>query len=140
MAKMGKKNTTGILRIFLCIWMLLLFTGTTGWAQAGRGGIDGTVTDQSGATVPGAKVTLTNHATGLIEHTLTTAAGQYTFVSLNPGQYQVTATQKGFDTVAQNNVTVSVDQVSVVNIALRVGAASEVVNVNAAVDLVEPSN
>jgi hypothetical protein len=137
---MDIKNTTGILRVFLCIWMLLLCTGAAGWAQAGRGGIDGTVTDPSGASVSGATVTLSNHATGLTEHTITTAAGQYTFVSLNPGQYQVTATQKDFETVAENNVAVSVDQVTVVNIALRVGAATEVVNVNAAVDLVEPSN
>jgi hypothetical protein len=140
MAKMDNKTAIGILRIFLCAWMLLLLAGTTAWAQAGRGGINGTVTDQSGAVVSGAKVILTNRATGLTEHSLTTAAGLYTFVSLNPGQYQVTASQKGFETVVQNNVTVNVDQVTVVDIALRIGATTEVVTVNQAVDLVEPSN
>ncbi|HEY1900835.1 MAG TPA: carboxypeptidase regulatory-like domain-containing protein [Terracidiphilus sp.] len=115
-------------------------TATVAWAQAGRGSINGTVTDPSGAVVRGADVTLSNHATGLTQHAVTTAAGQYTFVSLNPGQYQVSASQKGFQTTSENNVAVNVDQVTLVNIALSIGAASEVVNVNEAVDLVEPSN
>jgi hypothetical protein len=140
MAKMSVKTASSLLRTFLCIFVLLLSAGTPAWAQAGRGGINGTVTDPSGAVVPGAKVTLTNHDTGLTERTQTTGGGLYTFVSLNPGQYQVTATQKGFETLTQNNVAVNVDQVTVVNIALRIGAATEVVTVNQAVDLVEPSN
>ena len=140
MAKMIKKTTSAFLHILLCSCLLILANGTVGWGQAGRGGINGTVTDPSGAVVAGAKVTLTNGTTGLNVHTVTTGAGLYTFVSLNPGQYQVTATQKGFETVTQNNVTVSLDQVTVVNIALRVGATTEVVTVNEAVDLVEPSN
>ncbi len=137
---MNSKIRLSILRAFFCICLLVLAAGTAAWAQAGRGSISGTVTDPSGAVVAGAKVTLANHATGLAEHTLTTAAGQYTFVSLNPGQYQVTASQKDFETTAANNIAVSVDQVTMVNLALRIGAANEVVNVNEAVDLVEPSN
>jgi hypothetical protein len=120
--------------------MLLLFTASAAWSQAGRGSINGTVTDPSGAVVRGATVTLSNHATGLTQHAVTTAAGQYAFVSLNPGQYQVSASQKGFETTSENNVAVTLDQVTLVNIALTVGAASEVVNVNESVDLVEPSN
>jgi hypothetical protein len=140
MAKMTKRTTAAFLRIFLCIAMPLVTTATIARAQAGRGSISGTVTDPSGAVVSGAKVTLSNHATGLTQHAVTAAAGQYTFISLNPGQYQVTAIQKGFETTSENNIAVTIDQVTLVNIALRIGAASEVVNVNEAVDLVEPSN
>src|SRR5580704_8694127 len=114
MAKMITKMTTPFLRIFICISMVLMTAGTA-WAQAGRGGVNGTITDPTGAIVPGAKVALINQATGTAQHTVSTAAGLYTFVSLNPGQYQVTASQKGFETTAQNNVTVSVDQVTLVN-------------------------
>jgi hypothetical protein len=64
----------------------------------------------------------------------------YSFVSLTPGSYNVTAIQKGFETVVQDNVTVNVDEVSTVNIALRVGSVSEVVTVTGTTDLTETSN
>jgi outer membrane receptor protein involved in Fe transport len=126
-------------RIFLCL-VIAAFTAVAGWSQAGRGGISGLVTDPSGALIPGAKVTLLNRATGLAQQTLTTTAGLYSFVSVNPGQYQVTASQKGFESVAQDKVTVTVDQVTSVNIALRVGTATEVVTVSEANDLGDTSN
>ena len=66
--------------------------------------------------------------------------GLYTFISLNPGVYQVTASQKGFKNVAQDKVTVTVDQVTEVNITLQVGAITETVTVTAGTELVEPSN
>jgi hypothetical protein len=69
-------------------------------------------------------VTLLNHATGVALHSVTSAAGLYTFVSLNPGAYVVTASMKGFESVAQDNVKVTVDQTSTVNIALQVGAVT----------------
>ena len=137
---MVSKARCATLQLLLCIAVLILTAGTLARAQAGRGGINGTVTDPNGAVVPGATVTLSNHATGLTEHSKTTGGGLFTFVSLNPGTYQVTATAKGFDTISENNVAVSVDQVTVVAIALRVGTTSEVVTVNEGVELVEPSN
>jgi hypothetical protein len=123
----SQKNKS--LRVFLCISVLILSASSAALAQAGRGGVNGLVTDPTGAIVPGARVTVVNHATGVAQHTVTTAAGLYSYVSLTPGVYVVTASQKGFESVAQDNVTVSVDQVSVVNIALRVGSVSEVVTV-----------
>ena len=134
----SQKNKS--LRVFLCISVLILSASSAALAQAGRGGVNGLVTDPTGAIVPGARVTVVNHATGVAQHTVTTAAGLYSYVSLTPGVYVVTASQKGFESVAQDNVTVSVDQVSVVNIALRVGSVSEVVTVSESVDLVEASN
>ena len=137
---MNTKATTSFLRIFLCLWMLLLAAGTAAWAQAGRGGINGTITDPTGALVPGAKVTALNHATGIAQSTVATGAGLYSFVSLNPGSYEVTASRTGFESVAQDNVTVNVDQVSVVNIALRVGTVTDTVTVSQTVDIVDTSN
>ena len=137
---MIKKVTSSSVRVFLCIAMLLLSAGSTAWAQAGRGGISGLVSDPSGASVSGARVTSTNHATGVEQSTVTTAAGLYSFVSLAPGTYQVTASQNGFETVSRAKIAVSVDQVSTVNLALRVGAVSEVVTVTGSTDLAETSN
>jgi hypothetical protein len=129
-----------LFRPILLQLLLILGLGTAAFAQAGRGGISGLVSDPSGAVVPHAKVTALNHATGLSQSTITTAAGLFSFVSLSPGSYEITATLKGFESVAQDNVPVSVDQVTTVNIALRIGSANEVVTVTSSTDLAETSN
>jgi len=137
---MIKTTTLSSLRNLLCIPVLLLAAGVPAWAQAGRGGISGLVSDPTGAVVPGAKVTALNHATGIAQSTVTTGGGLYSFVSLNPGAYEVKAAHKGFESVAEENVTVSVDQVSTVNIGLRVGSVSDTVTVSASLDLLDTSN
>ena len=127
-------------RNFLSVCIVLLCAASVALAQAGRGSISGLVTDPGGAVVQGAHVTLLNPATGVGQHTVTSSAGLYTFLSLNPGVYQVTASQTGFKSVAQDKITVTVDQVTEVNITLQVGAISETVTVTQGVELVEPSN
>jgi len=121
-------------------FILMLMFSVVAFGQAGRGSISGTVTDPAGAVILGAKVVLVDHATGATQHTVTSAAGLYSFISLNPGVYQVTASQTGFANVVRDNIAVSVDQVTEVNIALRVGAISETVTVTEGVDLVEPTS
>jgi len=119
-------NLLSVCILFLCAASLAL-------AQAGRGSISGLVTDPGGALIQGAHVTLVNPATGVTQHTVTTSAGLYTFISLNPGVYQVTASQAGFKSVTQDKITVNVDQVTEVNITLQVGAATETVTVTGGV-------
>ena len=116
---MNSKNAVAkTVRRFLSVFILFLCAASVAFAQAGRGSISGLVSDPSGAIVSGAKVTLLNPATGVAQHTVTSSAGLYTFISLNPGVYQVTASQTGFKNVAQDKVTVTVDQVTEVNITL----------------------
>jgi len=119
---------------------LLIGFASIAFAQAGRGSISGLVTDTSGAIIPGAKVVAQSQATDLKLSTMSTASGLYSFVSLAPGEYQVTASAKGFETLIEKNITVSVDQVSTINLTLKVGSVSEVVTVNGATELVEASN
>jgi hypothetical protein len=128
------------LRNFLSVGILFLCASSVALAQAGRGSISGLVTDQGGALVQGAHVGLLNPATGVSQHTVTTSAGLYTFISLNPGVYKVTASQPGFKGVALDKITVNVDEVTEVNITLQVGAATETVTVTEGISLVEPSN
>src|ERR1700678_2231339 len=99
-------------RNFLSVGILFLCAGSIAFAQAGRGSISGLVTDPAGAVVAGAKVVLLDRSTGATQHTLSSSAGLYTFISLNPGVYQVTASQTGFKSVAQEKITVTVDQVT----------------------------
>src|SRR3569833_29980 len=113
-------------------FVVFVFTtfAASAFAQAGRGSISGLVSDQSGAIIPGAKLMAESQATGLKRSTVSTDAGLYSFVSLAPGVYRVTATAQGFDTLVANNIRVSVDQVTTANLSLKIGTVSEVVTVN----------
>jgi len=137
--KTQKLGATFFPHIFLCI-ALLFPCAEMLFSQAGRGGISGQVADTSGAIVPGGTVTAKNTATGETLSTVTTAAGLYSFISLSPGKYEVSATGKGFDTIVQQNVTVTVDQVTTVNLALKVGSVNQVVTVTETTELVDTSN
>ena len=129
-----------IRRTCLSACFLVLSAAMTAFAQAGRGSISGTVTDPGGAVIAGAQVTLRDQATGVTQRTVTSGAGLYNFISLNPGVYQVTASHSGFANVTIDKVAVNLDQVTQANIALRVGATTEQVTVTGAVDLVEPTS
>ncbi len=126
-------------RSFFLVCVLIGFAPAA-FAQAGRGSISGLVTDPSGAIIPDAKVSAQSQATGLKLSTVSTASGLYSFVSLAPGTYQITASAKGFESLVEKNIAVSVDQVSTVNLALKIGSVSEVVTVNGATALIEASN
>ena len=129
-----------VVRRFFHVWIVMFCASTAALAQAGRGGINGLITDPSGAAIPTAKITAVDLATGVTHSTVTTARGFYSFVSLAPANYRVTASANGFETTVRDKVPVSVDQISEVNISLDVGAASEVVTVTGASDLTELSN
>jgi Carboxypeptidase regulatory-like domain len=109
-------------------------------AQAGRGGISGLVADQSGAIIPGAAVSLQDPANGVKLSTVSSGAGLYSFVSLSPGTYQLTFEMKGFEKVLLKNIPVTVDQVTTVNAALKVGSTAETVTVTETTSLVDTSN
>ncbi|HXW91432.1 MAG TPA: carboxypeptidase-like regulatory domain-containing protein [Terriglobales bacterium] len=133
-------SITGFARFCFCACFLVLVAAIAGFAQAGRGTISGTVNDPAGAVVPGVQVTLVNRATGVTQHTVTSAAGLYTFISLNPGVYRVTASQTGFRSFVRDNVNVNVDAVTAANITLEVGAVTETVTVSGTASLIEASN
>ena len=137
---MSLRSATSLFRLSFISMILLLCCAFNAAAQAGRGGISGLITDSTGAIIPGARVTAQNVATGSKISTVSSAAGLYSFVSLSPGKYEVSATAKGFETVVQKNVIVSVDQVITVNVALAVGNVNEVVTVTENSALVESTN
>jgi hypothetical protein len=120
--------------------LLMLLPAISSFAQGGQGKVSGLVKDPAGAIVVGAQVALHNNATGLSQHTVTSAAGLYTFSSVNPGEYDVTASQKGFTSIAHEHVTVSVDQTTELNIAMQVGNTTETVTVSETSNLIDPGN
>ncbi len=102
-------------------------------AQAAvSGSIIGTVSDQTGAVVGGAKVTIRNVNQNVAVTTTTNQSGNYTETQLLPGNYQVTIEKEGFVRFVQQNVTVTIGLTTRVDASLKIGAISEEVTVTAA--------
>jgi hypothetical protein len=99
-------------------------------AQSYYGSIVGTVTDSSGAIVPGATVTLTNKSTNEKHIAKSSSAGDYTFPDLEPAAYSVAVEAASFKRYLRDTVTVEVSTTTRVDAALQVGAVTETVEVN----------
>jgi len=100
------------------------------FGQATSGGVFGTVTDPTGAVVSGAKITITNVAKGVTVSTTTNESGNYAQTHLTVGTYKVTVEAPGFKTSVQENVPVSVDSNTRVDLALQVGEVTQEVTVS----------
>ena len=90
-------------------------------AQAATATILGTVTDASGAAVPDAAVQVKNTCTGATQSTTTDAQGRFRLPELAVGNYDIQATQTGFETVARSGITLNVGTESVVDFSMQVG-------------------
>jgi hypothetical protein len=119
------------IRSILCFTVLSLVTSSL-FGQAGAtGSILGTVTDATGAVIPGAKVTVTNTATGVPFRTVTSSAGDYLAPALQVGSYTVSAESKGFQKSVTTAFNLSVDQKIRVNLTLKAGEVTSTVTVSA---------
>src|SRR5271157_5909401 len=111
----------------------LLSAAALAFGQAGgTGTIQGTVTDPSGAAIPGASVTATNLGTGIKTDRKTNEAGFFAITLLPAGQYTVAVTATGFEALTQTHVTVDALAVVGLKLELQIGAANQSVTVEAA--------
>src|SRR5690348_3965049 len=122
--------------MFLVASLMALFA-VGAWGQGTSGNVFGTVTDKSGAAVPGATVTVTDINKGTKFTTTTNASGNYTVTQLVPDPYMVTVEAKGFQKFVQTNVTVQADSGVKVDAALTVGQVSQTVEVTSAPPLLK---
>ncbi|HEX6738624.1 MAG TPA: TonB-dependent receptor, partial [Vicinamibacteria bacterium] len=106
-------------------------------AQSFRGGIQGVVSDESGAALPGVQVTAVNTGTALSRSATTDGSGSYLIGELPPGEYQLTASLQGFRPQVVKGVRVDVSASTRVNLVLGVGGVQEAVEVVAGAALVE---
>jgi outer membrane receptor protein involved in Fe transport len=120
---------------------LLLFTALVSpglaLAQTSMGGVSGTVTDTTGAVIPGATVTLVNEATAVQAGRQTNASGHFTFVNVRPGRYLLTVELTGFNKAEVAPFTVGVNETVSRNVSLSVGNATETVEVTAQSELLQ---
>jgi hypothetical protein len=103
----------------------------SGLAQTFRGGISGTVTDQSGAVVPGAQVAAVESATNTTYKTVSSSAGEFAFSNVPLGSYTVTVTANGFKSEKVDKVPVTAGGTYTLPIKLAVASAGETVEVTA---------
>jgi hypothetical protein len=116
---------------------VLSLCSITAWAQGGTAQISGTVTDASGAVLPGVEVTATQTATGLTRTTVTNETGSYALPTLPLGPYRLEAALNGFRTFVQTGVVLQINSSVVISPALEVGQVAQTVEVQANVAMVE---
>src|SRR5689334_11324554 len=116
-----------------------LALSTTLIAQTSTGEVNGTVTDASGAAVPGASVKLTNNATQVTLQATTNGSGQYFLIHVLPGSYSLKVDKPGFTTVEITELPIGVNQTVKQDVALKVGSVNQTVQVSAEAVTVESS-
>jgi hypothetical protein len=115
----------------LSFGFILVMTAISALAQTGSGTIQGTITDPTGAVVPGAAVTATNIATGVKTARVATGAGLFVLSPLPPGEYNVQVVAPGFQSLTQEKITVNALSTISLDLTLKLGSASEQVTVEA---------
>ncbi|HXE13977.1 MAG TPA: carboxypeptidase-like regulatory domain-containing protein, partial [Bryobacteraceae bacterium] len=124
-------------RVWFYLPVLFALMAFSAMAQEFRGTINGRVTDQSGAGLADAKVTVKNAARNEETNVTTTSNGDYTVPFLIPGTYSVTVTAKGFKEETHDDVEVRVSEKISSNFQMQLGAVTESVTVSGAAPLVD---
>ena len=125
------------LRALLATALLIAVASTAAFAQTNTASIIGTVSDASGAVIPGASVVVKHNGTG-VEFTATTnEQGGFTIPAVDPGSYTVTVTLDGFKTAVLNNVIVNAATPTSVRARLEVGGLAETVVVSSGSEIVQ---
>jgi Carboxypeptidase regulatory-like domain len=120
------------------VMTLSLLVGTCSMltAQSDTGRVTGTVTDSSGALLPGARITLTDTDTGVTESRTAGSDGNYTFPALVRGHYRIETSANGFSSQSQE-FELQVQQVDSINFSLKTGTASTTIDVTDAAPIVD---
>lgn len=130
------------LAIFSAIVLALGFALNVPQVASGQettGGIQGTVKDPSGAVVPKAKVVVTSPALIGSKEVVTDASGYYRFANLSPGTYALTVTAEGFETLKRSEVSLEVAHLLNVDLTLKVGGVTSVVEVASEAPVIDTS-
>src|SRR2546425_2905161 len=130
------RRSTGFHLFSLLGGLFLCLCSSIAWGQS-TAQINGTVTDQSGAVLPGVEVTATQTETGLTRSVVSNETGSYVLPNLPVGPYRLEAGLPGFRKFAQTGIVLQVGSNPVINISLAVGQVTDTVEVQADAALVE---
>jgi len=123
--------------VSFCVAALVWSVGGDASAQAVRATVLGTITDRTGAVLPGATVTVTNTETGVVQSSVADSQGRYTVSDLLPAAYKVDASLSGFQTVVREGLRLVVGTQAVVDFTLGPSAVEETITVTAAAPVVD---
>jgi len=128
---MAYRLTRSVFSALLLVLAVLIALPATGFGQTFRGGISGTVTDQSGAVVAGAQVAATETATNITYKTVSSSAGEFVFANLPLGSYTISVAASGFKGEKVDKVPVTAGATYTLPLKLSVASAGETVEVTA---------
>ncbi|HUY14593.1 MAG TPA: TonB-dependent receptor [Terriglobia bacterium] len=129
-------GTVSVLLMYMS-FVLVLLVGADAYAQVVGAIMSGTVTDPSGAVIPNAQVVIKNTATGVTRTAKTDSSGFYNAPNLLPGPYSVTVSASGFSTQVRSGIVLTVGANQVLNVTLRVGKVTNLIQVTSAAPQVQ---
>jgi Carboxypeptidase regulatory-like domain/TonB-dependent Receptor Plug Domain len=113
----------------LCLSLIVTLTCAPAPAQTVDTAIIGTITDSSGAAIPGATVVVSSSATGIKKQAVTGSGGEYTINYLTPGNFDVTVSANGFRSAEQTNIVLQINQQARVNLVMGVAGQEQTIQV-----------
>jgi hypothetical protein len=125
-----------VVKSLVCAFSILTICNLS-WGQGSTAQISGSVTDPSGAVLPGVEITATQTETGVSRNTVSNETGAYVLPNLAVGPYKLEAMLPGFRTFVQTGIVLQINSNPAVNIVLQVGQVSETIQVEANAALVE---
>jgi hypothetical protein len=131
---------SAVVALFSLFVASLLLLPQAAVAQEFRATVSGTVTDPSGAVVPGADILVQETSTGAVSRTTSDSAGQYVVPFLMPGTYSITVTASGFETLKRSEIVLQAQEHPIINLALTLGSANQTVTVTSATPLLDTAN
>lgn len=127
----------------LCVSLvlaLLLFSAGPARGQVSGASLSGVITDENGGPVPAAAVSIKNVGTDAVREVTSNAEGFYSAPNLLPGSYEVTVSAQGFQTIVQNEITLTVGAQQILNFSLKVGGLNQRVVVSAELPAIQASS
>jgi len=137
--------TSRFFKVTNCLFLtllgvFLLAVTISSYGQDTNASLSGSVSDPSNASIPGAKLTITNEATGFQLSAESNSAGEYTFRNITPGKYDLSASAQNFEVSLQKGIELALNQAARVDVHLKVGKADETVTVIGDASLINYEN
>jgi outer membrane receptor protein involved in Fe transport len=126
-----------MLRSALRVAAITVLAVIPAFGQGGVAEVNGNVADQTGSLLPGATITITDEATGLMRTAVSNESGRFVIAAVPPGQYAIRAELTGFQTQTRTGVAVLVGQAVTFNLVLPVGGLTDVVTVTGEAPIIE---
>jgi hypothetical protein len=124
---------------FVRLAFMLIFAGATSVYAQSTAQITGLVTDTSGAAVPGARITVTNEATGIRSETISNDSGIYSVQLLPPGNYRIDVARESLRSISRSGIGLQVAQAVALDFHMEVGGITETINVADTAPLLDAS-